>query len=71
MGTAVAIGVSPACLHWSAPRAVAVGAGEDADVLVAIAPVAGLGRVVYAAPDLAIMLGYHVEAALTEIEPPT
>jgi hypothetical protein len=35
-------------------------------VLLPIAPVAGLGRVVSAAPDLAIGLGYDVEAALTD-----
>jgi hypothetical protein len=35
-------------------------------VLLVIAPVAGLGRVVGAAPDLAAALGYDVEAALYE-----
>ena len=44
------------------------GATEDeiADVLLAIAPVAGLGRVVAAAPDVAIALGYDIAAALEE-----
>jgi hypothetical protein len=37
-------------------------------VLLAIAPVAGLGRVVAAVPELAIGLGFDVEAALTEID---
>ena len=37
-------------------------------VLLAIAPVAGLSRVVAAAPDLAIALGYDVEAALEAID---
>jgi hypothetical protein len=35
-------------------------------VLLVIAPVAGLGRVVRAAPDVAIALGYDIEAALEE-----
>ena len=41
-------GHQPVCLQWSAARALAAGATEDeiADVLLAIAPVAGLGRVV-------------------------
>jgi len=39
---------------------------EVADVLLAIAPMAGLGRVVSAAPNLAAALGYDVEAALEE-----
>ena len=64
----VAIGSPRVCLEWSAGRALAAGASEDeiADVLVAIAPVAGLSRIVAAAPDLAIALGYDVVAALEE-----
>jgi 4-carboxymuconolactone decarboxylase len=65
VGVAVAIGASPVCLHWSVSRALVAGASGDeiTEVLVAIAPVAGLGRVVSAAPDLALGLGYDVEAA--------
>jgi alkylhydroperoxidase/carboxymuconolactone decarboxylase family protein YurZ len=46
------------CLEWTAGRALAAGASEDeiADVLLAIAPVAGLGRVVAAAPEVATAL---------------
>jgi hypothetical protein len=35
-------------------------------VLLAIAPVAGLGRIVCAAPDMATALGYDITAALEE-----
>ena len=68
VAVSVAIGSSPVCLEWSAGRALAAGASEDeiADVLLAIAPVAGLGRVVCAAPDVAIALGYDIAAALEE-----
>jgi alkylhydroperoxidase/carboxymuconolactone decarboxylase family protein YurZ len=47
------------CLEWSTGRALAAGAAEDeiANVLLAIAPVAGLGRVVAAAPYVATALG--------------
>ena len=38
----------------------------DAGVLPAIAPVAGLGRVVCAAPEVATALGYDITAALEE-----
>jgi 4-carboxymuconolactone decarboxylase len=64
----VAIGSSAVCLEWSAGRALAAGASEDeiADVLLAIAPVTGLGRVVCAAPDVATALGYDIAAALEE-----
>jgi alkylhydroperoxidase/carboxymuconolactone decarboxylase family protein YurZ len=45
-----AIGSPAVCLEWSSSRALAGGATEDeiTDVLLAIAPVAGLGRVVTA-----------------------
>ena len=64
----MAIGSPAVCLEWSTGRALAAGATEDeiADVLLAIAPVAGLGRVVSAAPDVATALGYDVAAALEE-----
>ena len=70
LGVSVAIGSAAACIEWSAARALAAGATEDeiADVLLAIAPVTGLGRVVGAAPDVAIALGYDVAAALEELD---
>jgi alkylhydroperoxidase/carboxymuconolactone decarboxylase family protein YurZ len=63
-----AIGSSAVCLEWSASRALAAGATKDeiADVLLAIAPAAGLGRVVSAAPGLAAALGYDIDAALED-----
>jgi 4-carboxymuconolactone decarboxylase len=68
LGGSVALGSPAVCLEWCAGRALAAGASEDeiADVLLAIVPVAGLGRVVAAAPDVAIALGYDVAAALEE-----
>jgi 4-carboxymuconolactone decarboxylase len=68
VGAAVATGSSAVCLEWSTGRALAAGASEEeiAGVLLAIAPVAGLGRIVSAAPDVAAALGYDVEAALEE-----
>ena len=68
VGACVAIGSSATCLEWSAGRALAAGASEDeiADVLLAIAPVTGLGRVVSAAPGVATALEYDIEAALEE-----
>ena len=68
VGASVAIGSSAACLEWSTGRALAAGASEDeiAAVLLAIAPVAGLGRVVAAAPHVATALEYDIDAALEE-----
>ena len=66
VGALVAIGSPGVCLEWSTSRALAAGATEDeiTGVLLAIAPVIGLGRVVGAVPDVADALGYDVEAAL-------
>jgi alkylhydroperoxidase/carboxymuconolactone decarboxylase family protein YurZ len=68
VGASVAIGSSAVCLEWSTGRALAAGASEDeiAGVLLAVAPVAGLGRVVAAAPDVATALGYDIAAAMEE-----
>jgi alkylhydroperoxidase/carboxymuconolactone decarboxylase family protein YurZ len=68
VGASVAIGSSAVCLQWSTGLALAAGASDDeiADVLLAIAPVAGLGRVVAAAPHVATALEYDIDAALEE-----
>jgi 4-carboxymuconolactone decarboxylase len=67
VGISVAIGSSAVCLEWSTGRALAAGATEDeiAGVLLAIAPVAGLGRVA-AAPDVATALEHDITAALAK-----
>jgi len=54
------------CLEWSVGRAL----GAIGDVLLAIAPVAGLGRIVAAAPEVAIALGYDIAIALEELDGP-
>src|SRR5579863_1081762 len=68
LAASVALGSSAVCLQWSAARALAAGASKDevADVLLAIAPVAGLGRVVSAATGVAAALDYDIEAALAD-----
>jgi alkylhydroperoxidase/carboxymuconolactone decarboxylase family protein YurZ len=68
VGASVVIGSSPVCLEWSTGRALAAGASEDeiVGVLLAIAPVAGLGRIAAAAPEVATALGYDIAAALEE-----
>jgi 4-carboxymuconolactone decarboxylase len=69
VAVSVALGSSAVCLQWSTARALAAGATKDeiAEVLLAIAPVAGLGRVVSAAPKVATALDYDVEAALEDV----
>ena len=68
LGVSVALGAPAVCLQWATGRALGAGATEDeiADALLTIVPVAGLGRVVAAAPDVATALGYDIAAALEE-----
>jgi thiol reductant ABC exporter CydC subunit len=68
VGALAAIGSPAVCLEWGSARALAAGATEDEviDVLLAIAPVAGLSRVVSAVPGMADTFGYDVEAALED-----
>jgi alkylhydroperoxidase/carboxymuconolactone decarboxylase family protein YurZ len=68
LGALVATGAPGVCLEWSTTRALTAGATEDeiTGVLLAVAPAAGLGRVVGAVGDVAAALGYDVDAALLE-----
>ena len=68
LGVSAALGSPGVCLEWCTARALAAGATEDeiADVLLVIAPMAGLGPVVRAAPDVATALGYDIAAALED-----
>ena len=66
VAASVAIGSPGVCLEWSTTRALAAGATEDevTGVLLAIAAVAGLGRVTGAVPGVAAALEYDLDAAL-------
>jgi 4-carboxymuconolactone decarboxylase len=68
VGALAAIGAPEVCLEWSTSRALAAGASEDeiTGVLLAIAPVIGLGRIVGAAPGMACALGYDIDAGLED-----
>jgi alkylhydroperoxidase/carboxymuconolactone decarboxylase family protein YurZ len=68
VGVLAAIGAPEVCLEWSSSQALAAGATEDeiTGVLLAIAPVIGLGRMVGAAPGVAGAFGYDIEAALED-----
>ena len=68
VAASTAMGSSAVCLEWSTARALAAGATKDeiADVLLAIGVVAGVDRIVSAAPMLALALDYDIEAALAD-----
>jgi DNA-binding CsgD family transcriptional regulator/alkylhydroperoxidase/carboxymuconolactone decarboxylase family protein YurZ len=68
LGASVAIGSPAVCIKWNTRRALAAGATDDeiADVLLAIAPVAGLSRAVCAASGVATALGYDIATPLDD-----
>ena len=65
VGALAAIGAPEVCLEWSSSQALAAGASEEeiTAVLLAIAPMIGLGRMAGAAPGVAGAFGYDIEAA--------
>jgi 4-carboxymuconolactone decarboxylase len=62
----LAVGAAQSSCNEGVERVLASGASVDEIVglLIAVAPSVGLGRVVSAAPELGLALGYDVEAAL-------
>ena len=70
LGALLALDAAPSSYQEDVEIALAAGATVDEIVgtMVAVAPTVGLARVVSAAPELALALGYDVEAAL-EAEP--
>jgi alkylhydroperoxidase/carboxymuconolactone decarboxylase family protein YurZ len=68
VGALAAIGSPEVCLEWSASRALAEGATEEevTGVLLAVAPVIGLGRIVGAVRGVSGAFGYDIEAALED-----
>ena len=68
LGAALAIDAAPSSYQSTIDLALAAGASIDEIVgtLIAVAPTVGIARVVSAAPELALALGYDVEAALEQ-----
>jgi 4-carboxymuconolactone decarboxylase len=66
LGALVALGAAPASYRLSVERAYAAGATDEEilGVLGAVGPAVGFARLVSAAPNLALAIGYDVEAAL-------
>jgi 4-carboxymuconolactone decarboxylase len=66
LGAALAIDAAPSSYQSAVEPALAAGATIDEIVatLIAIAPTVGLARVVSAAPELALALGFDVDVAL-------
>ena len=67
LGALISLGAPTTCYRFTIEVAYAAGAREEEilGVLAAVAPAAGLARLVDAAPGLALALGYDVEEDLT------
>ncbi len=66
LGALVALDAAPASYQWNVGMALAAGATVDeiTGVLIAVAPTVGIAKVVSAAPELALAIGYDVESSL-------
>jgi 4-carboxymuconolactone decarboxylase len=66
----VTLGAAAVSYHWNVGAALAAGATaeEVMGILIAIASISGLARVVSAAPDVAIPIGYDIAAAFEELD---
>lgn len=71
LGALLALGGAPVSFHCNVEAALAAGATEDEIVgaLIAVAPLVGVARVISAAPEVALSMGYDVDAALEGLEP--
>ena len=70
LGALVAIDAAPSSYQATIDLALAAGASVDEIVgtLIAVAPTVGVARVVSAAPELALALGYDLDAAFESSE---
>jgi 4-carboxymuconolactone decarboxylase len=72
LGALLALGAAPVSYHWAVSAALDAGATADEvlGTLVAVAPISGVARVVLATPDVALSIGYDVDAAFEELDEP-
>jgi 4-carboxymuconolactone decarboxylase len=69
LGGLVTVGAAPGSYHWAVEAALDAGATTEELVgtLVAVAPISGLARVISATPEVALAIGYDLDAALEEL----
>jgi 4-carboxymuconolactone decarboxylase len=70
LGAVVALGAGSGSYHWAVGAALAAGATTDDVVgtLVAVAPISGLARVLSATPEVALSIGYDIDAAFEQLD---
>jgi 4-carboxymuconolactone decarboxylase len=66
----VALGAAPVSYQWSVEVALDADAttAEIVGTMIAVAPISGIARVVQATPDIALQLGYDLDAAFEELD---
>jgi 4-carboxymuconolactone decarboxylase len=69
LGALLALGAAPVSYHWNIGTALDAGATpeEILGTLVAVAPISGIARVVLATPEVALAIGYDLDAAFEEL----
>jgi 4-carboxymuconolactone decarboxylase len=74
LGAVLALGAAPVSYHWTVAAALDAGATaeEILGTLIAVAPITGIARIVLATPDVALSIGYDLDAAFEELnqDPP-
>jgi alkylhydroperoxidase/carboxymuconolactone decarboxylase family protein YurZ len=70
LGALLGADAAPVCAHCTATAAMAAGATPDEVVgtLLAVAPIIGLARAVSAASEIALPIGYDIDAALEALD---
>jgi 4-carboxymuconolactone decarboxylase len=66
----LALGAAPVSYRWSVEAALDADATteEILGTMIAVAPISGIARVVQATPDVALQLGYDLDAAFEELD---
>jgi 4-carboxymuconolactone decarboxylase len=70
LGALLALGAAPVSYHWNVGAALDAGATHEEilGTLVAVAPISGIARVVLATPEVALSIGYDLDAAFEELD---
>jgi 4-carboxymuconolactone decarboxylase len=66
----LALGAAPVSYQWSVDAALDADATteEILGTMIAVAPISGIARVVQATPDVALQIGYDLDAAFEELD---
>jgi 4-carboxymuconolactone decarboxylase len=66
----LALGAAPVSYQWCVEAALDANATteEILGTMIAVAPISGIARVVQATPDVALQLGYDLDAAFEELD---